>query len=205
MARTRDADATPGIYKALMPGVNDSNSPNELGCQRGHIGGTPSLGGGSSSTDLSCSLSACKRAFSFSNCPILASNCATRSPSPLHAHVAAALPPLHAPPHTVGGVAAAGAYQFMPDTWKAISTKLGLKGGMTPANQDLAALGLMADRGVDPKQGWSEEALYKLAPEWASFPKDRSGVSYYNQPVKKMEKMKQLYEQLLAEERSRLQ
>jgi lysozyme len=53
---------------------------------------------------------------------------------------------------------------------------------------------------MNPKQGWSDEAAFKLAPEWASFP-TRAGRSYYDQPVKKLESMRAIYEQFLQEER----
>ena len=98
--------------------------------------------------------------------------------------------------------AAAGAYQFMPKTWRMITKKYNIPSQMTPENQDRAALGLMLDRGMNPKQGWSDEAAFKLAPEWASFP-TRSGRSYYDQPVKKLDKMKKLYADLLQQERNR--
>ena len=107
--------------------------------------------------------------------------------------------------NTAGGYSsdAAGAYQFLSTTWDGISKKLGLKGGLTPANQDKASLGLMIEKGVDPKKGWSDKALYKLSPVWASFPKDKSDRSYYNQPSKTTADMKQKYEHFLQQERQR--
>ena len=107
--------------------------------------------------------------------------------------------------NTAGGYSsdAAGAYQFLSTTWDDISKKLGLKGGLTPANQDEASLGLMIDAGVDPKKGWSKEALYKLSPVWASFPKDKSDRSYYDQPSKTTAEMKKVYEHFLQQERQR--
>jgi muramidase (phage lysozyme) len=107
--------------------------------------------------------------------------------------------------NTAGGYSsdAAGAYQFLSTTWDGISKKLGLKGGLTPANQDKASLGLMIEKGVDPKKGWSDKALYKLSPVWASFPKDKSDRSYYDQPSKTTADMKQKYEHFLQQERQR--
>lgn len=87
--------------------------------------------------------------------------------------------------------AAAGAYQFMPGTWKAAAGALGLK-DFSPASQDQAALWLMRRRGVDPDQPLSVATLEKLAPEWASLP-TRSGKSYYGQPVKGLKELEQVY------------
>lgn len=78
--------------------------------------------------------------------------------------------------------AAAGRYQFMPDTWKGTAAKLGLK-DFGPAAQDLAAVQLMKQRGVDPYSApFNPQNVAKLAPEWASFP-TLAGKSYYGQPV----------------------
>jgi muramidase (phage lysozyme) len=90
------------------------------------------------------------------------------------------------PNHVVrsGGYAsaAAGAYQFMPDTWNAVSKQLGLA-DFSPDSQDRAALQLVRNRGVDPTKPLTTDALAKLAPEWASLP-TAAGKSYYGQPVK---------------------
>lgn len=78
--------------------------------------------------------------------------------------------------------AAAGRYQFMPDTWKGTAAKLGLK-DFGPAAQDLAAVQLMKQRGVDPYSApFNPQNIAKLAPEWASLP-TLAGKSYYGQPV----------------------
>ena len=78
--------------------------------------------------------------------------------------------------------AAAGRYQFMPNTWKGTAAKLGLK-DFGPAAQDLAAVQLMKQRGVDPYSApFNPQNVAKLAPEWASFP-TLAGKSYYGQPV----------------------
>jgi muramidase (phage lysozyme) len=79
--------------------------------------------------------------------------------------------------------AAAGRYQFMPSTWSGVSKKLGLS-DFGPAAQDLAAVELMRQRGVDPyKDPVTPQTVAKLAPEWASLP-TLAGKSYYGQPVK---------------------
>lgn len=79
--------------------------------------------------------------------------------------------------------AAAGRYQFMPATWGEVSKKLGLS-DFGPAAQDLAAVELMRQRGVDPyKDPVTPQTVAKLAPVWASLP-TLAGKSYYNQPVK---------------------
>jgi len=84
--------------------------------------------------------------------------------------------------------AAAGAYQFMPQTWAGVSKKLGLK-GFGPEQQDLAALELIRQRGVDPSRDpITKETVARLAPEWASLP-TLSGKSYYGQPVRKLEEL----------------
>jgi hypothetical protein len=87
-----------------------------------------------------------------------------------------------------GGYAssAAGAYQFLTPTWGGVSKKLGLK-DFGPQSQDLGALQLIRQRGVDPaRDPISPQTVAKLAPEWASLP-TMQGRSYYGQPVKKFE------------------
>jgi len=82
--------------------------------------------------------------------------------------------------------AAAGAYQFMPFTWDAVTNQLGLppNSPMTKENQDKAATHLAKKRGVDIKTApLTQENLAKLSPEWASLP-TLAGKSYYGQPVK---------------------
>jgi len=77
--------------------------------------------------------------------------------------------------------AAAGAYQFMPDTWKGVTKQLGADPrDFSPEAQDRAALQLIRNRGVDPTQPMTTGMLAKLSPEWASLP-TAAGKSYYNQ------------------------
>jgi muramidase (phage lysozyme) len=79
--------------------------------------------------------------------------------------------------------AAAGAYQFMPDTWSRVSKQLGLK-DFSPASQDRAARQLALARGVNiDTDPLTPQNLAKLAPEWASLP-NAQGRSAYNQPVR---------------------
>jgi muramidase (phage lysozyme) len=85
-----------------------------------------------------------------------------------------------------GGYAsdAAGAYQFLSTTWDGVNRQMGTNAAdFSPAAQDRAALQLIRNRGVDPSQAISREAVAKLAPEWASLP-TMAGKSYYGQPVK---------------------
>ena len=81
--------------------------------------------------------------------------------------------------------AAAGAYQFLPTTWKEVALRLDLP-SFAPEHQDQAALHLVRKRGalaeID-RNGLTKAAMNRLAPEWASFP-THAGQSAYGQPVK---------------------
>jgi lysozyme len=90
--------------------------------------------------------------------------------------------------------AAAGAYQFLPGTWKEAAGRLRLR-DFGPASQDQAALYLVEKRGALAtldRQGLSHEVLHRLAPEWASLP-THSGGSHYGQPVKDAEELRRFY------------
>lgn len=94
--------------------------------------------------------------------------------------------------------AAAGAYQFMPDTWKGVTKQLGVSASdFSPEAQDRAALQLIRNRGVDPTKPMDTAMLAKLAPEWASLP-TAAGKSYYNQPVKGQKELLGFYSQRLG-------
>jgi lysozyme len=98
--------------------------------------------------------------------------------------------------------AAAGAYQFLPGTWKMASHKLGL-GDFGPRNQDQAALFLIERRDALAMADQGEltpQLLAKLAPEWASLP-TLQAKSFYGQPVKKHKDLKAFYEKSLEQER----
>lgn len=94
-----------------------------------------------------------------------------------------------------GGYASAayGAYQFMPDTWRATGG-----GNMTPARQDAAALRLIRDRGVDPGQSLNRGMIDRLAPVWASLPTLKTGTSYYGQGGKSFSQLQNFYRQQVA-------
>lgn len=79
--------------------------------------------------------------------------------------------------------AAAGRYQFLPTTYNPIAQRLGLR-DFGPVSQDLAALELMREAGVNPSRDpINAQTIAKLAPKWASLP-TLGGKSYYGQPVK---------------------
>ena len=100
--------------------------------------------------------------------------------------------------------AAAGAYQFMPSTWKGVSEKLGLK-DFGPEAQEMAGRELTAGRGVDPDrvytsfEDFNNNFLIPLAPEWASLPK-ADGKSYYKgQSAKSARRLWEYYQQALKQ------
>ncbi len=99
--------------------------------------------------------------------------------------------------------AAAGAYQFMPFTWRMVTKALGLE-RFGPQVQDQGALFLIQRRGALAlaDQGiFTPHLAHRLAPEWASFP-TLSGRSYYGQPVKRFVDLRSFYERNLAELRT---
>ena len=90
--------------------------------------------------------------------------------------------------------AAAGAYQFLPTTWREAATKLELE-SFNPQNQDQAALYLIDRRGVleqIDRQGLTRQSMAVLAKEWASFP-NLAGQSAYGQPVKQAVNLERFY------------
>ena len=92
--------------------------------------------------------------------------------------------------------AAAGAYQFMPNTWASLGQK-----DFSPESQDKAAIELLKKRGVYDALAagkFTPEVSAKMAPEWASFP-TKAGVSFYGQPVKKFSELQKFYQQRLGE------
>ena len=101
--------------------------------------------------------------------------------------------------------AAAGAYQFLPKTWKGVANELKLS-SFEPRHQDQAALHLVERRGalkeID-RQGLTKNAMAKLAPEWASFP-TWNGRSAYGQPVKSHQELASFYSSNLRELRNQL-
>ena len=101
--------------------------------------------------------------------------------------------------------AAAGAYQFLPKTWKGVAKELRLA-SFEPRHQDQAALHLVERRGaladID-RQGLTKDAMAKLAPEWASFP-TKAGRSAYGQPVKSHQELASFYSSNLQELKNQL-
>ena len=102
--------------------------------------------------------------------------------------------------------AAFGRYQFMPGTWGGV-----MGGAMTPERQDAAAVKLTISRldkaGIRvrnedeletllQKEGISPRIAAALSPEWASFP-TLSGQSYYGQPVKKLQRIQNVFNERL--------
>lgn len=98
--------------------------------------------------------------------------------------------------------AAAGAYQFLPGTWKSIAAQLNLP-DFGPSSQDQAALLLVERRGAlsrFDREGLSAEVLARLAPEWSSLP-TQSGGSFYGQPVKSLNELQRFYQSELNRQR----
>ena len=95
--------------------------------------------------------------------------------------------------------AAAGAYQFLPPTWKIAKKALNLR-DFGPDSQDQAALFLIQRRCALEMAGEGKltpQLVAKLAPEWASFPKV-NGKSYYGQPVRRFSDLNGFYDRRLA-------
>jgi lysozyme len=98
--------------------------------------------------------------------------------------------------------AAAGAYQFLPTTWKAAARELNLP-DFSPTSQDQAALHLVHRRGAlqrFDREGLSGEVLARLAPEWASLPSHHGG-SVYGQPVHSADALRSFYQRDLERQR----
>ena len=101
--------------------------------------------------------------------------------------------------------AAAGAYQFMPFTWRMVSRALGFN-HFGPQLQDQAAIFLIQRRGaldLADQGRFSPDLAHRLAPEWASFP-TRAGRSFYGQPVKRLQDLQRFYDRNLAQLRTGL-
>lgn len=92
------------------------------------------------------------------------------------------------------GSNASGAYQFLDHTWR--DHNYGKNVIMSPANQDAAF-----DRLVDERIGYDisapfEDQVTKFSGSYASIP-DASGQSKYNQPVKSIEELSNVYDNRL--------
>ncbi|WP_394840946.1 glycoside hydrolase family 104 protein [Pendulispora brunnea] len=93
-------------------------------------------------------------------------------------------------PHTQwGSSTAAGRYQFLDFTWDELG-----KSDFGPANQDIAAIEKIRQRGVDLptdrplSESEFEAAMHKLSLEWASLP-----YSPYGQPTKTLQETRARY------------
>lgn len=86
---------------------------------------------------------------------------------------------------------AAGAYQFLADTWDGLKRKLGLL-DFSPDSQDRAAVELIREKGAlaDVMAGRFEAAVAKLGTIWASLPS-----SAYPQGKRSMDFVRAAYEQ----------
>lgn len=100
--------------------------------------------------------------------------------------------------------AAAGAYQFLPATWKSAARELNLN-DFSSVSQDQAALHLVQRRGAlqrFDREGLTPEVLATLAAEWASLP-TLAGSSTYGQPVKGHQDLQDFYAAQLEKQRQR--
>ena len=90
---------------------------------------------------------------------------------------------------------AAGKYQFLKPTWDEVARRLNLT-DFSPEYQDLAAVQLIKQAGAyqDIVAGRFDDAVFKLAPTWASFP-TAEGKSYYNQPSKSLPSLRDKFQQ----------
>lgn len=79
------------------------------------------------------------------------------------------------------GKYAAGKYQFIPSTWREVSSALSLN-SMSPRNQDLAAVYLLDRRGVldDIANGNIASAITKSSNEWAGLPSGPNNKGAYD-------------------------
>jgi muramidase (phage lysozyme) len=86
---------------------------------------------------------------------------------------------------------AAGAYQFLETTWDDVAGAIGAN-DFSPDSQDRGAIELIrrAKALEDIEAGRIEEAIAKVAPVWASFPRYRGDYNgYYGQSVVSMEEL----------------
>ena len=90
--------------------------------------------------------------------------------------------------------AASGAHQWMPDTWNEMND--GNNVPMTPRNQNTALHKHLVERNSYDFDQPFDGQVHKLAPTWASFPK-QNGASYHGQPVKEKQVLLDHYNERL--------
>lgn len=92
--------------------------------------------------------------------------------------------------------AAAGAYQYMPDTWAWVSKEINAK-DFSPENQERGAIALLKKRGVLDliEKGEISTAFTKVCEEWASVSCDKNSIegAYPNQAVKPISELMKVY------------
>lgn len=100
--------------------------------------------------------------------------------------------------------AAAGAYQFMPATWKTVVQPALKLPDFGKESQEKAGEFLVQNRGVKTDKTFTtvaelRSAFDKLAPEWASIPLSSTGKSYYDgdgiNSAKSFDALRKFYEQ----------
>lgn len=96
---------------------------------------------------------------------------------------------------------AAGAYQFMNNTWQDITKANPNIRDFSPESQERAFDFLANRRGVDPSAPISNidqftDVMTNFSPEWASLPY-KGGASYYDQPVKSIQELYEVYQDAL--------
>ena len=88
-----------------------------------------------------------------------------------------------------------GAYQFLSTTWEWVHG--GKNVPMTSETQDMAALQLISNRGIDARAPITREGIDKLCWEWASLP-NLKGLSHYGQPTKTYDELYDIYQKELT-------
>lgn len=93
---------------------------------------------------------------------------------------------------------ACGRYQLLDITYKRVAKKLGIT-NFSKRSQDIIALELIKERGAyeDILRGNIEQAIYKTAWEWASFPCGVNRKSCYGQPTRNIEQLLKAYKHRL--------
>jgi muramidase (phage lysozyme) len=90
---------------------------------------------------------------------------------------------------------AAGAYQFLETTWDDVASSIGAR-DFSPVWQDRGAIELIRRAGAmeDVEAGRATDAIAKLAPVWASFPRwSGDGRGSYDQSVVPMEELAEVF------------